>query len=123
YRWFSDVDSGTVFWHDHVNGIFSWGHGLFGAHIIEPAGSSYHDPKTGAVVRSGPIVDIWNTSGGSAGVGQSGSFREYMVWPHNDTRAQAPGATTGGLPGCEQASINPRAEPFAERSGSLQVPN
>ncbi|HEY7201097.1 MAG TPA: multicopper oxidase domain-containing protein, partial [Candidatus Dormibacteraeota bacterium] len=23
YRWYSDVDSGTVFWHDHVNGILS----------------------------------------------------------------------------------------------------
>jgi len=50
YRWYSDVDSGTVFWHDHVNGIQSWAHGLFAAHIIEPAGSTYHDPRTGAVI-------------------------------------------------------------------------
>ena len=94
YRWFSDVDSGTVFWHDHVNGILSWGHGLFGAHIIEPAGSTYHDPKTGAVVASGTIVDIWNTAGGSAGTGQSGSFREFVVFLHNDTRAQPAGTPT-----------------------------
>src|SRR5690606_10635649 len=58
YRWFSDVDSGTVFWHDHVDGIMSWAHGLFGAHIIEPPGSTYHDPVTGQEVRSGTIVDI-----------------------------------------------------------------
>ena len=96
YRWFSDVDSGTVFWHDHVFGILSWGHGLFGAHIIEPAGSTYHDPATGAVVRSGNIVDIWNTSGGSVGTGQSGSFREFMVFLHNNTRAVPPGGTSGG---------------------------
>ncbi|HKF78008.1 MAG TPA: multicopper oxidase domain-containing protein, partial [Candidatus Dormibacteraeota bacterium] len=124
YRWFSDVDSGTVFWHDHVNGIFSWGHGLFGGLIIEPAGSTYHDPQTGAVVRSGPIADIWNTSGGSVGTGQSGSFREFMVWLHNDIRAQPAGSTSGGgLPGCEQASINLRSEPFAERSSSFKVAN
>jgi manganese oxidase len=125
YRWYSDVDSGTVFWHDHVNGILSWGHGLFGAHIIEPAGSSYHDPQTGAVVRSGQIVDIWNTSGGSVGVGQSGSFREYVVWLHNDTRAQSSGgfSRSGQLPGCEQASINLRAEPFNERSPNNEVNN
>ena len=58
YRWYSDVDSGTVFWHDHVNGIDSWAHGLFGAHIIEPAGSTYRDPVTGNAVKSGTIVDI-----------------------------------------------------------------
>jgi manganese oxidase len=146
YRWFSDVDSGTVFWHDHVNGILSWGHGLFGAHIIEPAGSTYHDPKTGAVVTSGAIVDIWNTSGGSAGTGQSGSFREFVVWLHNNTRAQAPSTSGGGpgpgiapnsggrpgpgggggtaeLPGCETASINLRAEPFRERAPNNVVAN
>jgi manganese oxidase len=125
YRWYSDVDSGTVFWHDHVNGILSWGHGLFGAHIIEPAGSTYHDPQTGAAVRSGQIVDIWNTSGGSVGVGQSGSFREFVVWLHNDTRAQSSSrfSSSQQLPGCEQASINLRAEPFAERSPNNKVQN
>src|SRR2546430_10870132 len=68
YRWYSDVDSGTVFWHDHVNGIKSWAHGLFGAHIIEPAGSTYTDPQTGAAVRSGAIVDIHTTSPVGSGV-------------------------------------------------------
>ncbi|HSR24168.1 MAG TPA: hypothetical protein VLW53_11495, partial [Candidatus Eisenbacteria bacterium] len=132
--------------HDHVNGILSWGHGLFGAHIIEPAGSTYHDPRTGAVVTSGAIVDIWNTSGGSAGTGQSGSFREFMVWLHNNTRAQPPSTSGGGggsgssiapnsggsgggggsgseLPGCETASINLRAEPFRERAPNNIVAN
>ena len=119
YRWFSDVDSGTVFWHDHVNGIFSWGHGLFGAHIIEPPGSTYHDPKTGAVVRSGTVVDIWNTSGRSAGFGQSGSFREFMVFLHNNTRAKDPNGVN--TTGCEAASINLLTEPFFERSPNNNV--
>ena len=89
YRWYSDVDSGTVFWHDHVNGIDSWAHGLFAAHIIEPAGSTYRDPVTGNAVKSGTIVDIINTtSGASVGTGQSGSFREFMIFLHNGRRGQ-----------------------------------
>jgi manganese oxidase len=125
YRWFSDVDSGTVFWHDHVDGITSWAHGLFGAHIIEPAGSTYHDPVTGAEVRSGTIVDIWTN--GSVGVGQSGSFREFMIFLSNGRRGRPelagfpPGTPKQSLnplnfgQECEESNINLRAEPIGER--------
>jgi manganese oxidase len=123
YRWFSDVDSGTVFWHDHVNGIKSWAHGLFGAHIIEPAGSTYHDPRTGAQVRSGTLVDI-HTSG-TVGVGQSGSFREFMIFLGNGRRGR-PELTNPNFVGllgmnrnfgqeCEEGAINLRAAPVGER--------
>jgi manganese oxidase len=123
YRWFSDVDSGTVFWHDHVNGINSWAHGLFAAHIIEPPGSTYHDPRTGAQVRSGTMVDI-HTSG-TVGVGQSGSFREFMIFLGNGRRGR-PELTNpnfNGLLGmnrnfgqeCEEGAINLRAAPVGER--------
>jgi hypothetical protein len=117
YRWFSDVDSGTVFWHDHTDGIISWAHGLFGAHIIEPAGSTYHDPVTGEEVRSGAIVDIHNDSpGASAGVGSSGDFREFMIWLHNGRSAnQGPSNFIFGQE-CEESSINLRAAPFGERT-------
>ncbi len=121
HRWFSDVDSGTVFWHDHVDGIVSWASGLFAAHIIEPPGSTYHDPVTGAEVRSGTIVDIHAPANASVGVGQSGSFREFMIFLHNGR----PGAraATNFLLGqeCEEGSINLRAEPLGERTppGSL----
>jgi hypothetical protein len=116
YRWFSDVDSGTVFWHDHVDGIMSWAHGLFGAHIIEPTGSTYHDPFTGAEVRSGTIVDIHAPANRSVGVGQSGSFREYMIFLHNGRQAdQAPTNFIFGQE-CEEATINLRATPFGERT-------
>ncbi|RZS36332.1 hypothetical protein EV193_10713 [Herbihabitans rhizosphaerae] len=123
YRWFSDVDAGTVFWHDHVDAIRSWAHGLFAALIIEPPGSTYHDPVTGAEVRSGANVDIVNTSG-SVGVGQSGSFREFTVFLHNGRR----GRTELGTPPpaglapfnsgqeCEEGSINLRAAPLGERT-------
>jgi FtsP/CotA-like multicopper oxidase with cupredoxin domain len=115
YRWYSDVDSGTVFFHDHVDGIHSWGHGLFAAHIIEPTGSTYHDPATGAEIRSGPIADIFTN--GSVGSGQSGSFREYMLWLHNGLRG------SGGPQGCEMGSFNMKAAPFIERDPNATLFN
>lgn len=121
YRWYSDVDSGTVFWHDHVNGIQSWAHGLFGAHIIEPRGSTYHDPVTGAQVRSGTIVDIHTSS--PVGTGVRSSFREYMIWLSNGRRGRAE-LTAAGMgridrnagQECEESSINLRAAPIGERT-------
>ena len=47
YRWYPDVVLDNIFWHDHVDGIHGWGHGLVGQLIVEPKGSTYHDPKTG----------------------------------------------------------------------------
>ena len=114
YRWYSDVDDGTVFFHDHVDALSSWGHGLFGAHIIEPAGSTFHDPATGAPIASGPIADIYTT--GSAGFGEKGDFREYVLWQHE-------GITTGGSPqGCQNASFNLRAAPLIARDPNAANP-
>ena len=45
YRWYADVELGTVYWHDHVDGLHSWRHGLFGTLVVEPAGSQWCDPK------------------------------------------------------------------------------
>ena len=47
YRWWVDVDMGTVFWHDHAFGATTWPHGGFGVTIVEPFGSTFHDPKNG----------------------------------------------------------------------------
>uniref|UniRef100_UPI0039830BBB multicopper oxidase domain-containing protein n=1 Tax=Lapillicoccus sp. TaxID=1909287 RepID=UPI0039830BBB len=30
YRWYPDVQLDNIFWHDHVDGIHGWGHGLVG---------------------------------------------------------------------------------------------
>ncbi|MEE9278776.1 MAG: hypothetical protein V3V67_01245, partial [Myxococcota bacterium] len=77
YRWYADVDTGITYWHDHAFGLTSWGHGLFGATVIEPPRSTYHDPKTGKEVRSGNIVDIHTTEPISSQV--RGSFREFVL--------------------------------------------
>lgn len=113
HRWYSDVDSGTVFWHDHVDGIISWAHGLFAAHVIEPAGSEYRDPQTGDQIRSGTVADI--ITPGSVGVDQQGSFREFVVFLHNGRPGQSDLALNFGQE-CEEASINLRAEPLGERT-------
>src|SRR5579859_2874348 len=115
YRWYSDVDNGTVFFHDHVDALSSWGHGLFGAHIIEPAGSTFHDPTTGAPIRSGPTADIYTT--GSAGFGEQGDFREYVLWEHEGIRS------SGSPQGCEMSSFNLRAAPLINRDPNAANPN
>lgn len=113
YRWYSDVDSGTVFYHSHIT-FSDWYHGLIGAHIIEPTGSTYHDPVTGQVIRSGAVADIrttgvaGNTSSGPWPPGAPGTergFREYVVFFTADNPAN--GASGG--------TINLRASPFATR--------
>jgi Multicopper oxidase len=115
YRWYSDVDDGTVFFHDHVDALNSWGHGLFGAHIIEPAGSTFHDPVTGAPIDHGPIADIYTT--GSAGFGEKGDFREYVLWEHTGIK------DTGSPQGCEMSSFNLRAAPLINRDPNAADPN
>ncbi|MDP7016664.1 MAG: cytochrome c peroxidase, partial [Pirellulaceae bacterium] len=77
YRWYADSDFGITYWHDHAYGLTSWGHGLFGCTVIEPKGSTYHDPVTGKEVRSGSIVDIRTNEPVSSTV--RGSFREYVM--------------------------------------------
>ena len=81
YRWWVDVDLGTVFWHDHAFGATTWPHGGVGATIVEPYGSTYHDPKTGKPILSGPIADIHTVE--PVGYRSAGSFRELMVGIHD----------------------------------------
>jgi len=70
-----------VFWHDHAFGATTWPHGGFGVTLVEPFGSTYHDPKNGKLVYSGPIADIHGNE--PIGAGVSGSFRELMVSIHD----------------------------------------
>lgn len=106
YRWYPDVQSGTAYFHDHVNAIASWRHGLFGALIVEPPGSTYHDPATGKPIRSGAIADIHTTARVSADV--TGSFREAVLFLQDDQPITHVGRSSGG-------AINLRAEPPGER--------
>ncbi len=96
-RLWADADVGTVFWHDHAFPLTTWSHGGFGTLIIEPIGSTYHDPKTGEPIRSGPIADIRTVE--PVGYGTSGSFRELMVQVHDTVPATANLVVEGNPPG------------------------
>ncbi len=107
YRWFPDVQFGTAFFHDHVNAVTSWRRGLFGALISEPPGSTYHDPKTGAPVRSGPIADVRTDAPVSVDV--KGAFREMVLFIQDDNPLTRVGRSTG-------STLNLRVEPLTPRS-------
>ena len=96
-RLWVDADVGTVFWHDHAFGATTWPHGGFGTLIVEPVGSTYHDPKTGKPIRSGPIADIHTVE--PVGYGVNGSFRELMVQVHDTVPHTVNIVTAGNPPG------------------------
>jgi FtsP/CotA-like multicopper oxidase with cupredoxin domain len=108
YRWYPDVQFGTAYFHDHVNALKSWRHGLVGALVSEPPGSSYHDPRTGEQIESGPVADIRTESRVSADV--TGSFREFALFIQDDNPPVHIDRSSG-------SAINLRAEPLAERNG------
>ncbi len=76
-RFWVDADVGSVFWHDHAFGGTTWPHGAVGTMIAEPFNSTWHDPKTGKRIRTGPVADIHAVE--RVGHDVAGSFRELMV--------------------------------------------
>ena len=79
------------------SGATTWPHGGFGTLIVEPVGSTYHDPKTGKEIRSGPIADIRTVE--PVGYGVNGSFRELMVQVHDTVPHTVNIVTAGNPPG------------------------
>ena len=108
YRWYPDVQFGTAYFHDHVDALVSWKHGLFGALIAEPPGSTYHDPFTGASARSGTIVDVHTESAISPDV--AGSFRELVMFIQDNNLATHVGRSSG-------SAFNLRVSPPERRGG------
>lgn len=109
YQWYADTELDNIFWHDHVDGIHGWGHGLVGQLIVEPAGSTYLDPKDHRKqLASGPIADIVvdklarNYQALAPGR-VDGSFREVALWTINDNDQGA------------YSTVNLKAAPFSER--------
>jgi len=97
YRWWVDADVGLVFWHDHAFGATTWPHGGIGSTIVEPWGSTYHDPTTGKTIRSGPVADIHGTE--PFAYGRNGSFRELVAQLHDTVPHTAQLVTAGNPPG------------------------
>ncbi len=111
YRWYPDVDLGMVYWHDHVDGLVGWKHGLFGGLVVNPADSRWVDPKREiADPTQNPdepslhMVDIVNEE---EPANKELSYREYVV--QFQDRAG----------GSELAAFNLRAEPLFTRGNQL----
>jgi len=108
HRWYPDVQFGTAYFHDHVSALTSWHHGLFGALIAEPPGSTYHAPQTGKEVRSGSVVDVRTEAVVSTDI--TGSFRELVLFLQDDNPLTNVDDSSG-------SAINMRVEPLAARGG------
>ncbi len=116
YRLWVDADLGLVFWHDHAFGATTWPHGGIGSTIVEPWGSTYHDPVTGKEVRSGPVVDIHGSE--PVAYARSGSFREIVVQLHDTVPHTAQLITEGNPPGMSRENAI-----AAGQSISFQMPD
>ncbi|MGN1410158.1 MAG: multicopper oxidase domain-containing protein [Eubacteriales bacterium] len=86
-------------------------HGLFGAIIVEAAGSSWLDPVTGDPIDSGLFADIYHPA--------KPAFREYAVFFHDELEiknkdGQQPVDPHTGLPNGTTA-ISYRSEPMRNR--------
>ncbi len=96
-RFWVDADVGSVFWHDHAFGGTTWPHGAVGTMIAEPFGSTWHDPKTGERIRTGPVADIHAVE--RVGHDVAGSFRELMVHIMDTVPHTVNVVTAGNPPG------------------------
>lgn len=74
-RYYANEELNACFFHDHLNPNSHQQHGLFGGLIIEPEGSTYHDPKTGKRIKYGTKAVIKTPSGRT--------FREFGLFVHD----------------------------------------
>ncbi|MEM8962525.1 MAG: multicopper oxidase domain-containing protein [Acidobacteriota bacterium] len=75
YRWYADEELGTVYLYNPAS-LDDTRHGLFGALIVEPEGSTWRDPVTGGPLRSGVSADVIPGDGGKP-------FREFVIFFHD----------------------------------------
>ncbi|MEU4559228.1 hypothetical protein AB0F72_12645 [Actinoplanes sp. NPDC023936] len=76
YRWLLNTPPGMAMLRDMADPMHHATHGLYGALIIEPTGSTYLDPATGAPLSSGTSAVIANPS--------VPDFRENIVLMNSD---------------------------------------
>ncbi|HJZ62082.1 MAG TPA: multicopper oxidase domain-containing protein, partial [Miltoncostaeaceae bacterium] len=101
--WYPDAQLDGVVFRDTGDRLHNWGHGLVGQLVVEPPGSTYHDPISGAPVTSGSIVDVRNADpSATLAPGVPANFREASLMLIDG------GTTT-------PPSVNLRAEPQTDR--------
>jgi FtsP/CotA-like multicopper oxidase with cupredoxin domain len=108
HQWYADAEVGTTYFHNHVFAVPGFGLALSGALIVEPEGSTWHDPVSGDPIRSGAIADIITDRQVVPGTAIQ-SFREFVL--HMMNAITGIGESEGGEPG----GFNMRQEPLEQR--------
>lgn len=113
-RFFANEELNTVFFHDHLFANSHQQHGVFGALIVEEAGATFHDIRTGKELRYGTRAVIRRKDGTS--------FREFALFVHDfallfdkEGNALNPPAVPGSHDDPGVMGINYRCEPLRER--------
>lgn len=113
-RFFADTELNTVFFHDHLFANSHQQHGVFGALIIEEAGATFHDVRTGKEIKYGTKAVIKRKDGTS--------FREFALFVHDfallfdkDGNPLNPPAEPGSHDDPGVMGINYSCEPMRER--------
>lgn len=120
-RFFANTELRTVFFHDHLFANTHQQHGMFGALIVEEAGATFHDIRTGEELQSGTKAVIRRSDGSS--------FREFALFLHDfallfdkDGNPLNPPEVPGAHDDPGVMGINYRCEPMRERLGEDSDP-
>lgn len=113
-RFFADTELHTVFFHDHLFANSHQQHGVFGALIVEEAGATFHNIRTGKELSFGTRAVIKRRDGTS--------FREFAMFVHDfallfdkDGKPLNPPEVPGSHDDPGVMGINYRCEPMRER--------
>lgn len=113
-RFFSNTELRTVFFHDHLFANSHQQHGVFGALLIEEAGATFHDIRSGREINAGTKAVIKRKDGTS--------FREFALFVHDFALLfdrQGNPLNPPEVPGSHDdpgvMGINYRSEPMRER--------
>lgn len=120
-RFFANTELRSVFFHDHLFANSHQQHGVFGALIVEEAGATFHNIRTGKKLKSGTKAVIRRKDGTS--------FREFALFAHDfallfdkNGNALNPPEVPGSHDDPGVMGINYRCEPMRERLGSDDDP-
>ncbi len=120
-RFYANEELHTVFFHDHLFANSHQQHGVFGALIVEPAGSTFHNIHTGEKIQSGTQAVIRKADGSA--------FREFTLFVHDfallfdkDGKPLNPPPVPGSDQDPGVMGINYRSEPMRERLGKKDDP-
>lgn len=128
YRWWADREFGTIFFHDHLFANHRQKHGLFGALLVEPAGSKFfHHVEPDREILTGlraMVVRHEEDPERVADAARRGWFREFCVgigdfipmWNRAGEPLNPP-AEPGGHGDQGVMGINYRNAPVRERPG------